>query len=157
MGLNATATTAIALDKLQATLSRVVTAMLGVGLDDQTSNAGTNLFPPPDFSRPLLTSAVEFFGAWRGSCLVCCEAEVARELTERFLGMPLDSNEEIGDCMGEVANIVGGNVKALLPRGVDHSMPTFQTAARPTGETLVAVVFKCTAGPLWVSLIHSPV
>lgn len=88
-----------------------------------------------------------FFGAWRGFCVVCCESDVAKELTQRFLGMASASPDE-------VANIIGGNVKNLLPRGVDHSMPVFGVSIPPTGEAVVTTAFHCTAGPLWISLIR---
>ena len=148
----------IAVDKLQATLSQVITTMLGIGLDE------SNLFPTgqvaltPIFVPTTLSSAVGFFGAWRGSCVVSCEPEVAKELTQRFLGMVADSPAEIlaeiQDCMGEVANIVGGNVKNLLPRGVDHTVPTFGGATPPKGEPILRAAFNCTAGPLWICLIR---
>lgn len=151
-------TPAIAVDKLQATLSQVITTMLGIGLDE------TNLFPPgyavppAEFGATTLSASVRFLGAWRGSCMVWCEPEVARELTYRFLGIEQDSPEnivdEIRDCMGEVANIIGGNVKILLPRGVDHSVPAFGGSSPPEGDTVFTAAFNCSAGPLWISLIH---
>jgi hypothetical protein len=83
---------------------------------------------------------------------------VARELTHRFLGLQADAPEEIlnaiKDCMGEVANIVGGNVKNLLPRGVDHSVPHFGPIPFDDGETILMAAFNCSAGPLWISLIR---
>lgn len=58
--------------------------------------------------------------------------------------------------MGEVANIVGGNVKSLLPRGVDHTIPGRGGNTLPPGNPVLTAVFSCTAGPLWVSLIEDP-
>ena len=149
---------AIAVDKLQATLSQVITTMLGIGLDE------SNLFPPdqhlspPVYDSRILASSVRFSGGWRGLCVVSCEAEVAKELTYRFLGLLADSPDEIlseiRDCMGEVANIVGGNVKSLLPRGVDHSIPCFEAPESGWGEVILSTAFNCSAGPLWVSLIR---
>ena len=148
----------IAVDKLQATLSQVVTTMLGIGLDE------SNLFPPGHELSPRLTqsstlySSVRFYGTWRGACVVSCEPAVARELTYRFLGRTSDSPDEtlneIRDCLGEVANIVGGNVKNLLPRGVDHSMPQFGADALPEGDAILTTAFNCVSGPLWISLIR---
>ena len=51
-------------------------------------------------------------------------------------------------------NIVGGNVKNLLPRGVDHSVPIFGGSAPPKGEAILTVAFNCTSGTLWISLIR---
>ena len=149
---------AIAVDKLQATLSQVITTMLGIGLDE------SNLFPaghkvsPPVILATTLSSSVRFYGAWHGACVVSCEPAVARELTFRFLGQEADSPEEIlneiRDCMGEVANIVGGNLKTLLPRGVDHSIPHFGGGTYPEGEAIVTTAFNCASGSLWISLIR---
>jgi hypothetical protein len=151
---------AIAVDKLQATLSQVITTMLGIGLDE------SNLFPPgqemtpPVFLPTTMFSAVRFYGSWRGSCVVSCEPAVAKELTFRFLGLSGDTAEdmldEIRDCMGEVANIVGGNVKSLLPRGIDHSVPEFGYSTPPQGEAVLTAAFNCTNGPLWISLLRDP-
>lgn len=131
--------------------------MLGIGLDE------TNLFPTgqratqPVCLSTTLFSAVRFHGSWKGYCMVCCEPEVAKELTRRFLGLRAGSTDgmqnEIRDCMGEVANIVGGNVKTLLPKGVDYSVPEFGTAMTPRGDLVITAVFNCTAGPLWISLL----
>ena len=149
---------AIAVDKLQATLSQVITTMLGIGLDESNLFPAGQVVAPLTFQATTLWSSVSFFGAWCGFCVVCCEPEVARELTHRFLGMestsPDEILDEIKDCMGEVANIVGGNVKTLLPRGVDHSVPNFGGSTPPIGETVLTAAFNCTAGPLWISLIH---
>ena len=86
-----------------------------------------------------------------------CDPEVARELTYRFLGLEANSPDEIlneiKDCMGEVANIVGGNVKTLLPRGVDHSVPVFAGTTPPERDAIIAVAFNCSADPLCISLI----
>jgi hypothetical protein len=151
---------AIAVDKLQATLSQVVTTMLGIGLDE------SNLFPAgqeliaPVFLESTVWSAVRYRGSWKGLCVVCCEPAVAKELTCRFLNLSGDSasemSNEIGDCLGEVANIVGGNLMNFLPRGVDHSIPVFGNSTPPQGDIILTAVFNCGAGPLWISLIKDP-
>ena len=85
-----------------------------------------------------------------------CDREVTRELTYRFLAWSRHQRTRswTKSCMGEGANIVGGgNVKALLPRGVDHSVPIFQESRPLGGEALLSVAFHCDAGPLWVSLV----
>ena len=150
-------TTVIAVDKLQATLSQIVTTMLGIGLDESNLFADGQQIASPVFDAKTLASSVRFSGAWRGFCVVSCQAEVAKELTHRFLGLEADSPEEIlseiKDCMGEVANIVGGNVKNLLPRGVDHSVPRFGTIEPEQGAPILVTAFNCNAGPLWISLI----
>ena len=49
----------------------------------------------------------------------------ARKAAAAFLAMEPDevSKEDISDVLGELANIVGGNVKAMLPAGCFLSLP----------------------------------
>ena len=54
------------------------------------------------------------------------------------------SPEDLVDAFGEVANVVGGNVKSLLPAHAVLSLPTVSTAATPAdiGVVLSAVTLE---------------
>jgi chemotaxis protein CheX len=73
-----------------------------------------------------VTSAVHFVGVWRGAALVECDARQACQFAVRFMGIDLPPaiDDDVRDVMGELANMVAGNLKSLLPRGVDLSMPS---------------------------------
>jgi chemotaxis protein CheX len=70
-------------------------------------------------------SSVSITGSWRGQVVFACTEKAARAATARFMGMdPAEVRvEDIVDVLGELANIVGGNVKGMLPAGCLVSMP----------------------------------
>lgn len=83
--------------------------------------------PEPWIHTPdSITSAVYFAGEWRGAALVECSALQACQFAVKFMGieMPAAVDDDVRDVMGELANMVAGNLKSLLPRGVDLSMPS---------------------------------
>jgi chemotaxis protein CheX len=93
------------------------------------TTAGVTLVPatggiPRD--RPALSACVHVDGAWNGAALVECELPLARLLTAALFGRPVDDiePEEVRDALGEITNIVGGNLKALLPAPSRLSLPT---------------------------------
>jgi chemotaxis protein CheX len=90
----------------------------------------------PDGLHPLLpadpakakadtTSAVSITGAWHGHVMFACTDKAARNAAAAFLAMdPADvTDEDVADVLGELANIVGGNVKSMLPNGCFLSLP----------------------------------
>lgn len=74
----------------------------------------------------LITAVVSLAGSWKGAVLVECGLEAAFLLTSRMLGveLPTSLNDDVRDALGELANMVGGNLKAVLPGGVGLSLPT---------------------------------
>jgi chemotaxis protein CheX len=97
----------------------------------------------PDGIRPLIpaesavpsgtgySASVSLAGAWDGHVVVSCSAEAARQAAAAFLGMdPAEvAAEDVTDVMGELANIVGGNVKSMLPPSTAVSLPHVVTGA----------------------------
>ncbi len=70
---------------------------------------------PPD---DAVSSWVEVVGPWTGAVVVTCSRSTAEQLSRCLLAEhapPVLEAEDIEDALGELANVVGGNVKALLP------------------------------------------
>lgn len=76
-----------------------------------------------------VTAAVSITGEWEGTVAVACSDELARLITGTFFGVdPLEADPgEINDAVGEIANMIGGNVKALMPAPSQLSLPTVTT------------------------------
>jgi len=72
-----------------------------------------------------VTAAVSITGQWCGHVLIVTESSTARGIAAAMFA--LDSADvgdpEIRDAFGEMANIIGGNVKALLPEPSVLSLP----------------------------------
>jgi hypothetical protein len=65
-----------------------------------------------------LSAWVEIVGPWNGAVVLTCGRSTAEELSRCLLAEhapPVLDREDIEDALGELANVVGGNVKAVLP------------------------------------------
>lgn len=72
-----------------------------------------------------VTASVSVTGAWRGHVLVSCSDAASRNVAAALLGIEFDdvAEEDVADALGELANIIGGNVKSLLPEPSALSLP----------------------------------
>lgn len=80
----------------------------------------------PALGSDYLTTQIRFAGAWSGTLFVQCTLKGAKQLARLFAGAEYSGDFEAVECrdvMGELANIVAGNLKVLLPRGTQVSCP----------------------------------
>jgi chemotaxis protein CheX len=73
---------------------------------------------PGELPADLLSAWVDVVGPWTGSVVLTTGRQTAAELTHALLGETapeLLEHEDVADAFGEIANVVGGNVKAALP------------------------------------------
>jgi chemotaxis protein CheX len=110
---------------------------------------------------PTLTGCVQLTGAWDGSVLLYCTAELARRAAAVMFGMePAEmSSEEIEDALGELANMTGGNVKALLPQPCEMSLPAVvegidYRVVVPGSKVLSNILLDCEGEPFLVTLLE---
>jgi chemotaxis protein CheX len=110
------------LDVYRDDLARVVQSVFETMIDLQVAVCET----PWTHSHDAVTAAVHFAGDWRGAALVECDARQACQFATRLMGIPLPAaiDDDVRDAMGELANMVAGNLKSVLPRGVGLSMPS---------------------------------
>ena len=94
------------------------------------------LIPTYDDNQPSeVHSSVSITGSWTGHVVYASSTAAARRAAAAFLAMEVDevSQEDLSDVLGELANIVGGNVKAMLPPGCFLSLP--QVVLAPESAT----------------------
>ena len=112
---------------------RTTDAPLSIGelIDEETvqsiaQEAWSALVGDDEFLVPLpgglpddaISSWVEIVGPWTGTVVLTCGRSTAEELSRSLLkehAPPVLDSEDIEDALGELANVVGGNVKAVLP------------------------------------------
>lgn len=82
---------------------------------------------------PNVTSSVQIMGAWTGTVSLRMTTELATVIAGSMFEMEADElgQEEIDDAVGEMANMIGGNVKSLLPGPSQLSMPTVSGGEEP--------------------------
>jgi chemotaxis protein CheX len=114
-------------------------------------------------SAPLeglrITGVVSISGAWQGSVVLeCAHAHAVAAAEAMFAADPGSlSDDEVGDALGELTNMVGGNVKSLLPAPSALSIPSVaegdNLTVRVPGAVLTdRVALVSAAGLLHVSL-----
>lgn len=93
------------------------------------------LIPTYDENQPSeVHSSVSISGSWTGHVVFASSTTAARKAAAAFLAMEVDEvgPEDLSDVLGELANIVGGNVKAMLPPGCFLSLPQVMLAPETT-------------------------
>ena len=133
---------------------------------------------PTEGVLPAFVGTISISGAWEGTVTLHCTEELARHATSVMFEMDPGSvtDAELHDAVGELTNMIGGNIKALVAQPSRLSLPsvallghggetgaTGQTA--DTGETGATgqpplanparrVAFACGDQPLVVA-VHS--
>lgn len=77
----------------------------------------------PDGDVAWATGSVSVSGAWRGHVVVSLSPELARTAAVAMLAADEVGEDDVSDAIGEIANIVGGTVKSLVPGPADLSLP----------------------------------
>jgi len=106
------------------------------------------------------SAAVSVHGGWTGSITVELSVAVAQALTHLMLATDDEPIEDadIADAVGELVNMVGGNVKSLMPGPSALTLPVVAAgrAAHATDLTEVARFDAVWGGePVRVS-VHAP-
>lgn len=91
----------------------------------QSEATGLPAGVPPEITSMVVTGCVQIGGAWEGAVTIQCSTKLARgAAASMFETDPATtSDDEIQDAVGELANVVGGNIKALLPGPTKLSLP----------------------------------
>ena len=114
--------------------------------------------------RRTVAGCVQITGAFEGSVAVYCTNTLARQAA----GILFDVAEGIGDdaqaqeLVAEIANMAGGNVKALVAEPSRLSLPAVAEgtdfhASIPGSRLVSAVAFECEGEPLLISLLEREV
>ena len=105
------------------------------------------------------TGSVTVSGAWEGSVLLELSPGMDRLLAAMMFQLEPEmlGDDEVGDAVGELANMIGGSVKSLLPEPSRLSLPTVvmgrNLSLRVPGSVLVdELVGQCELLPLRVSV-----
>jgi len=91
------------------------------------------VFVPVPVAPPaeVVSAWVDIIGPWRGSVVVTCAPATAQALTESVLmARPptVVDDEDVADALGELANVLGGNIKSVLPGESKLGLPQLGSA-----------------------------
>ena len=105
-----------------------------------------------------LQAAVFVTGAWNGAVQLECDGETAKNFCAGLMRIPRPETVDIDvlDSLGELANMVGGNLKSILPPGCLLSTPTVRDGSQPrlrhAAQARISRTFDGPEGPFMVTL-----
>ena len=139
-------------------LAEIVESVFGAMLRLPVEECATPWFPGGE----RLVSAVHLAGDWNGAVLLECDGGQACRFAGRFLSMdpPETVDDVVRDMLGELANMIGGNLKCVLARGIRLSMPSVVDGSDYSLRICGAAVrmragFQCAEGLFWVTILST--
>lgn len=107
---------------------------------------------------PVLVAAVQISGAWQGTVQIECSHDHATAAAALMFASEAEamSDEQTRDALGELANVLTGNVKSLLPGPSALSVPVSGSAVGHQQQNATCLVhrlgFVAASGGLHVSI-----
>jgi chemotaxis protein CheX len=105
------------------------------------------------------SATVHISGSWNGSVILSCSITHARRAAAAMFEIGEDDLDdgEVADAFGELANIIGGNLKCLLPEPSQLSLPTVSLGAAhvvtvPGARLLEHVELECNGDRLYIAV-----
>lgn len=141
---------------LASELAQIVEPVFATMLGLEVHECGTPWFP----NGERLTAVLHMAGDWNGAVLLECDRQQACHFASRFLSMgpPESVDDVVRDVLGELVNMIGGNMKCVLTRGIQLSMPSVVDGSDYSVRICGAKVrerlaFQCAEGPFWVTVL----
>ena len=108
--------------------------------------------------QELVTGSVQITGKWNGVISLYLPSSLVARITEKMFS--LDSGqattETKKDAIGEMINMIGGNIKSVLPQPSALSTPVFsmegQSQQFPFTKKVTQCKFVCNGDPFALSL-----
>lgn len=140
-------------------LVQIVQSVFGTMLGMEIAESGTGWFP----GSGRLTALVHLSGAWNGAVLLECSRGQACCFASRFLS--LDALSAVDDIvratLGELVNMIGGNLKCVMTPGIHLSMPSVVDGSDYRvlvcgAELREQLAFDSPEGVFWVTVVAAP-
>ncbi len=117
---------------------------------------------PGEDQAHTVVSAIHYAGPWKGVLLLECQPLQASAFTAKLTGIspPGSVDDDVRDAIGEIANMIAGNLKTILPPGTVLSAPAVVEGSRFTlkicgGNDSLRIEFDSSTGPFTVTLVQT--
>ena len=128
-----------------------------LGLELKKTENGSEL----SSGQRYMTAVVQITGGWKGAVSIDCPHELAQRAAASMFGVEPDAAkpDEIKDALGEIANMIGGNFKSMLPAAVQLSLPSVVEGTEYDvsvlgSQTLANIGFESEGHPFRVSVFQ---
>jgi chemotaxis protein CheX len=137
-------------------LAQIVESVFGSMLNLEARESGS----PWATQSPRVRAMVRLTSGWNGAVLMECDATQACRFAARFLSMeaPDSVDDLVRDVLGELANMIGGNLKCILQGGMRLSLPSvveMEGDGPNAGRVDHRLSFQTEDGPFGVIVISS--
>jgi chemotaxis protein CheX len=109
-----------------------------------------------------LAASVHISGAWNGTILYVCTEQFARRAAAVLLSIPESrvTLSEVHDATAELANIIGGGIKSILPGPSSLSLPTVTHGSHynvhvPRTSQLARIDCTCLGEPIQLRVLQA--
>ncbi|MCA9187850.1 MAG: chemotaxis protein CheX [Pirellulaceae bacterium] len=105
-------------DTLTQVACDVFTSMLGIPIEPAAQE-------PADAAEPLVASYIGVSGDWTSALEIVTTERVARQIASGMYEAAADNlpENDVFDALGEIANMIGGNVKGIIGGECSLSLP----------------------------------
>jgi chemotaxis protein CheX len=140
--------TTISDEDIQGITENVWVSTLGLGVDPAAPFTGS--------SADMPSGRVDIGGAWTGTVMVRCAPPLAREVAAiMFQTEPETATAlQVSDAITEIVNMIGGNLKALLPEPCALAIPVVGDGTAVDGRIAVEMTFEC-LGHAFIVSVHA--
>lgn len=96
-----------------------------------------------------ITGIVGFAGSYSGILAIHCPRDLSLHIASNMLGMEVaEMNNDVNDAMGEIADMIGGNVKHIFSAGgadISLSIPTviYGSEYSMSSSDSLVIPFEC--------------
>ena len=106
-------------DQIFQIVENVWTSFVGLRLQRRSLNALSGV------RDRFLIASVDIDGAWEGTVAFSCSEDLARHVAAHLFDVTHDevTREEIRETLAELCNIIGGNLKRIIPAPSRLSLP----------------------------------
>jgi chemotaxis protein CheX len=147
----------VAIDSTE--LANIVNEIFGSMAGIKLARCSSIVAPEP--GNGYVVSAVQIVGEWQGAVRLDIDLELARQACANLTGVDKSdlSMQDVRDAAGELANMVGGSVKALCDETSRLSLPTVAIGRDfeltfSQGQVIQALSFSHSCGALTVTVIE---
>ena len=137
-------------------VTQIVESVFATMLSLEVNACRTPWFPSAD----RMTTAIHLTGDWNCTVLLECERPLACRFASRFLSrdVALTVDDLVRDVLGELANMIGGNLKGILTSGARLSMPLVIDGSDFSlrvcgGKVRERLLFECADGAFAITVL----
>ncbi len=142
----------------QAEISQFVTDIWSTFLNMQVSPTDKPF--QPEGKDNTLAGCVQITGEWQGTVTLYAPKDLGKKIAASMYALEESEIDEqmVQDVMGEITNMIAGNIKSLLPTPCSISLPSVAVTDydlhHPGSEPITAVNFVCDTLPFLVNMLQ---